>query len=170
MNSPWANNGAAIPSAGPIFFGDPLAGYTTAFVFRIPDPNARGRRRVFALIALSTHRERAAMQTFSFVSAAFRELAAWIQGLAEAEFERTESMNSPRLGGSDERGMNGVSSTHSTPTSSFLTGRNRGFDGAQRVVTKARGLAEIVGRPDFFIELHARFVRLLVQLGLQLGV
>jgi hypothetical protein len=122
-------------------------------------------------MAISTHRERAAMQTFSLLSAAFREIAAWIQGLAEAEFERTESMNSPKLGGSEER-MNGGSSNNSTPTSSFLTGRNRGYDGygGQRMVTKARGLAEIVGLPDFFIELHARFVRLLVQLGLQLGV
>lgn len=112
------------------------------------------------------------MQTFSLLSAAFRELAAWIQGLAEAEFERSESINSPRLRGSEERGINASSSsTHSTPTSSFLTGRNRGYDGSgQRMVTKARGLAEIVGLPDFFIELHARFVRLLVQLGLQLGV
>ncbi|KAE8450005.1 hypothetical protein EG329_007144 [Mollisiaceae sp. DMI_Dod_QoI] len=169
LNSSFSNSSVSIPSGGPIFFGDPLAGYTTAFVFRIPDPNARGRRRVYALISLSTHRERAVMQTFSLLSTAFRELAAWIQGLAEAEFERTESMNSPRLGGSEERSSGGGSS-HNTPTSSFLSGRNRGLDGMPRMVTKARGLAEIVGLPDFFIELHARFVRLLVQLGLQLGV
>ncbi|KUJ10683.1 uncharacterized protein LY89DRAFT_248823 [Mollisia scopiformis] len=175
LNSPFSNS-MSIPSGGPIFFGDPLAGYTTAYVFRIPDPNARGRRRVYALMALSTHRERAAMQTFSLLSAAFRDLAAWIQGLAEAELERSENANSPRLGGNDERGFGGGmgagggGSTHSTPTSSFLSGRNRGLDGMPRMVTKARGLAEIVGLPDFFIELHARFVRLLIQLGLQLGV
>lgn len=64
---------SASTSGGPIFFGDPLAGYTTAYIFRIPDPNARGRRRVYALMALSTHRERAAMQTFSFLSCAFRD-------------------------------------------------------------------------------------------------
>lgn len=117
------------------------------------------------------------MQAFSFLSIAFRDLAAWIQGLAEAEIEQSENITSPRSGPGDERGfggggsgMGGSGSTHSTPTSSFLSGRNRGFDGMPRMVTKARGLAEIVGLPDFFIELHARFVRLLVQLGLQLGV
>lgn len=34
---------------------------------------------------------------------------------------------------------------------------------------KARGLAELVGLPDFFIELHTHFVRLLVELGMLLG-
>jgi hypothetical protein len=34
---------------------------------------------------------------------------------------------------------------------------------------KARGLAEIVGLPDFFILLHARFVKLLVELSVLLG-
>lgn len=160
----------SIPSGGPIFFGDPLAGYTTAYIFRIPDPSARGRRRVYALMALSTHRERAAMQTFSLLSSAFRDIAAWIQALAEAEIERCES---PRdFGGNGGGNGNG---NGGTPKSSFLSGGGRGlgmrgFDGGQRVVMKARGLAEIVGLPDFFIELHARFVRLLIQLGIQLGV
>lgn len=148
-------------SGGPIFFGDPLAGYTTAFIFRIPDPTARGRRRVYALMALSTHRERLAMQTFSFLSAAFRDLAAWIQGLAEQELERSESAGSPRTGGE---------STNHTPTSSFLSGRSRGgFDGMRNIGPKPKGLAELVGLPDFFIELHTRFVRLLIELGLLLG-
>jgi hypothetical protein len=108
-------------------------------------------------MALSTHRERLAMQTFSFLSAAFRDLAAWIQGLAEAELERSES---PRGGGSN----------YNTPTSSFLSGRNRGSDGKFAGMSlRARGLAELVGMPDFFIELHSRFVRLLVELSIVLG-
>lgn len=102
------------------------------------------------------------MQTFSFLSAAFRDLAAWIQGLAEAELERSESASSPRIAG---EGTN-----HSTPTSSFLSGRSRGLDGRLTSMgPKARGLAELVGLPDFFIELHTRFVRLLIELGLLLG-
>jgi hypothetical protein len=154
-------------SGGPIFFGDPLAGYTTAYIFRIPDPNARGRRRVYALMALSTHRERLAMQTFSFLSTAFRDLAAWIQGLAEAELERQE--NGERNDRS-ERGT--IASIQSTPTSSFLSGRSRGGDGGKfaGMNLRARGLAELVGLPDFFIELHARFVRLLIELGMLLGI
>jgi hypothetical protein len=150
-------------SGGPIFFGDPLAGYTTAYIFRIPDPSARGRRRVYALMALSTHRERLAMQTFSFLGAAFRELAAWIQGLAEAELERSDNLSG--RGGGDER----LISNQSTPTSSFLSGRSRGPDGKVGMSLRARGLAELVGLPDFFIELHTKFVRLLIELGLLLG-
>jgi hypothetical protein len=116
-------------------------------------------------MALSTHRERLAMSTFSFLSNAFRDLAAWIQGLAEAELERSEMANSPRYG-AEESGQ----SNHNTPTSSFLSGRNRGPDGKFAGMSlRARGLAEIVGLPDFFIELHARFVRLLVEMSLVIG-
>jgi hypothetical protein len=141
-----------------------MAGYTTAYIFRIPDPNARGRRRVYALMALSTHHERAAMQAFSFLSAAFKDLAFWIQSLAEAEFDR--SLESPRSATDDRP----EGSRNSTPTSSFLSGRSRGQDGKFAGMSlKARGLAEIVGLPDFFIELHARFVRLLIELRALLG-
>jgi hypothetical protein len=101
------------------------------------------------------------MQAFSFLSAAFRDLAAWIQQLAEQELERSESASSPRTGSE---------STNHTPTSSFLSGRSRGgLDGMRCLGPKARGLAELVGLPDFFIELHTRFVRLLIELGLLLG-
>ncbi|TVY55555.1 hypothetical protein LCER1_G003595 [Lachnellula cervina] len=150
-------------SGGPIFFGDPLAGYTTAYIFRIPDPNARGRRRVYALMALSTHRQRLAMKTFDALTIAFRNLAAWIQGLAEAELERCES---PRGVGISEGGSN-----YNTPTSSFLSGRNRGPDGKFAGMSlRARGLADLVGQPDFFFELHKRFVWLLIELSVVLGV
>ncbi|KAI6709383.1 hypothetical protein JHW43_008110 [Diplocarpon mali] len=157
---------ATSTSGGPIFFGDPLAGYTTAYVFRIPDPNARGRRRVYALMSLSTHRERAAMQSFSFLSDAFRKIAAWIQGLAESELERAEaSITSPRWSNVDGP------SHYSTPTSSFLSGRNRGPDGKYAGMSlRARGLAELVGMPDFFLELHTVFVKLLIELNVILGL
>lgn len=155
LSSPTSSSSLGSTSGGPIFFGDPLAGYTTAYLFRIPDPHARGRRRVYALMALSTHRERIAMQTFTFLSVAFREIAAWIQGLAEMELERSESA-SPRTGGGG------------SATSSFLSGRGRMGDGGG-VMLKAKGLAELVGLPDFFLELHARFVRVLVEMGLLLG-
>jgi Vesicle coat protein involved in Golgi to plasma membrane transport len=120
-------------------------------------------------MALSTHRERAAMQTFSYLSSAFRDLAAWIQSLAETELERVENANSPRFSGSDDRN-GGSNSTHNTPTSAFLSGRKWGPDGKFAGMSlKARGLAEIVGLPDFFIELHAKFVRLLIELSIMLG-
>ncbi|RYP04246.1 hypothetical protein DL764_004585 [Monosporascus ibericus] len=191
-----ANNG------GPIFFGDPLAGYTTAYIFRIPDMHARGRKRVYAFLALSTHRERLAMKTFSFVSAAFRDLAAWIQELAEAEAEREREREEEAgsavaalnaaygnggFGGGGPRdsgvglGLGGGSIERDRDRgseSSFLTsgGRGQGFIhrmggsmGPGGFAPKARGLAELVGLPDFFIELHTRFVRILLELGVVLG-
>lgn len=159
--SSLAGSSSSTSSGGPIFFGDPAAGYTTAYIFRIPDPNARGRRRVYALMALSPHREWVAMQAFSFLSTAFTQLAAWIQRLAEEELERSETAASPRI--TEDK-------SYPTPTSSFLSGRSRASDGKFAGMSlKSKGLAELVGMPDFFIELHTRFVRLLIELGLLTG-
>ncbi|KAI0973727.1 vesicle coat protein [Xylaria arbuscula] len=190
-------------NGGPIFFGDPSAGYTTAYIFRIPDMHARGRKRVYAFLALSTHRERLAMKAFSFISAAFRDLAAWIQELAEAEAERErerEEEGSPvaALNAAYRNGRYGSRAPHESgielggglggstvvspkdrdrDTSSFLTAGSRsaymqrmgGSMGPSGFTPKARGLAEVVGLPDFFIELHTRFVKLLLELGIVLG-
>ncbi|KAK3689590.1 vesicle coat protein [Podospora appendiculata] len=169
-------------SGGPIFFGDPAAGYTTAYIFRIPDVHARGHKRVYAFLALSTHRERLAMKTFGFVAAAFRDMAAWIQALAEAEAERTlaESSDSPGISPvTAGPGYGSFQPELAAPDnrSSFLVGgmgsglsrrMGAGFGGSG-VALKQRGLAELVGLPDFFIELHTRFVRLLLELRVVLG-
>ncbi|KAK0749918.1 vesicle coat protein [Schizothecium vesticola] len=178
-------------SGGPIFFGDPATGFTTAYIFRIPDIHARGHKRVYAFLALSTHRERLAMKTFGFMAAAFRDLAAWIQALAEAEAERelAAAAASP-IGGAGGYGSfpaqqqqqqdvpPASAAAASSGGSSFLmagsggllrrVGGGGGFGGGG-VALKPRGLAELVGRPDFFIELHTRFVRLLLELGVALG-
>ncbi|KAI1849513.1 hypothetical protein JX266_005008 [Neoarthrinium moseri] len=191
-------------SGGPIFFGDSMNGFTTAYIFRIPDMHARGRKRVYAFLALTTHRERLAMKVFSYISAAFRDLAAWVQDLAEAEAEREreklEQEGGPvaglgaQYGGGYERGPRdsgvglglGGSSVSDRDRerdrdsgSSFLTGGGRGgftqrmgmggSMGPGGFAPKSRGLAELVGLPDFFIELHARFVRMLLELGVVLG-
>lgn len=192
---------SAASNGGPIFFGDPLAGYTTAYIFRIPDMHARGRKRVYTFLALSTHRERLAMKTFSLVSAAFRDLAAWIQELAEAQAEREREREEESgsavaalnaaygnggfgIGGPRDSGvglgLGGGSIERDRERgneSSFLSGgRGHGFVhrmggsmGPGGFAPKARGLAELVGLPDFFIELHSRFVRILFELDLMLG-
>ena len=190
-------------SGGPIFFGDPSAGYTTAYIFRIPDIHARGRKRVYAFLALSTHRERLAMKAFSFISTAFRDLAAWIQELVEAEAEREREREEEGSavaalnaaygnGGFGGRGPHdsgiglggglGSSSIDTSrdrdrETSSFLSGGGRsgymqrmgGSMGPGGFTPKARGLAELVGLPDFFLELHTRFVKVLLELAVVLG-
>ncbi|KAF9872807.1 hypothetical protein CkaCkLH20_09670 [Colletotrichum karsti] len=171
-------------SGGPIFFGDPMNGYTTAYIFRIPDMHARGHKRVYAFLALSTHKERLAMKTFGFMAAAFRDLAAWIQKLAEAEAERVAEAASPIGGGGGAGGMQHhstyppMSAAHEREGpdrggSSFLTGgggfTRRMGGGPGGVSLRARGLAELVGMPDFFIELHAKFVKLMLELGVVLS-
>lgn len=146
------------------------------------------------------------MKAFSFISAAFRDLSAWIQELVEAEAERERegeegsavaALNAAYgnggfgargphdsgvgLGGGGG-GLSGRSIENSKDrdrdaTSSFLTGGNRaiyrqrmgGSMGPSGFTPKARGLAELVGLPDFFIELHSRFVKLLLELGIVLG-
>jgi hypothetical protein len=153
--------------------------------------HARGHKRVYAFLALSTHRERLAMKSFGFIAAAFRDLAAWIQRLAESEAERANSpggMSSaisptvadpPSYGGGGFRTRsesNASSQPTNTSGSSFLTGGMGGLSrrmgagfGGSGVSLKQRGLAELVGLPDFFIELHTRFVRLLLELAVELG-
>ncbi|OAA64688.1 Folliculin [Niveomyces insectorum RCEF 264] len=196
---------AAAVNGGPLFFGDAATGYTTAHIFRVADVHARGHKRVYALIALNTQCERLAMQAFGFVSAAFNDLAAWIQQLADAEAERVvyqsesagssspSSEGSPSTSANPSFGLGG--SPHTSPPStqpssvtndsgsSFLAAAGNGllrrmgpgFSGfgklgsANASSVRARGLPEILGKPDFFIELHARFVQLLVGLDVALS-
>lgn len=132
------------------------------------------------------------MKTFTFISNAFRDLAAWIQGLAEAEAERASDGNSPlSAGGMYGAGAGpiggGLSAAHSqdqnpslvdTQTGSgFLSSGMGGLSrrmgagygyGGSGASTKARGLPELVGLPDFFLELHQKFVQLLLELGIVL--
>ncbi|CEJ94947.1 hypothetical protein VHEMI10451 [[Torrubiella] hemipterigena] len=181
--SPQSNGSAFVTTqsagsaatGGPIFFGDALAGYTTAYIFRIPDVHARGHKRVYAFLALSTHKERLAMKTFAVLSNAFRDLANWIQQLAEAEAERTAESQPGYSVGLDRPVLQ--ASAFDPPAadrsgSSFLTGglglSRRMGPGAPSSL-KARGLAELVGQPDFFIELHKRFVHLLFEVGVTLS-
>ncbi|KAL2163483.1 hypothetical protein VTH06DRAFT_5541 [Thermothelomyces fergusii] len=171
-------------SGGSIFFGDRKVGYTTAYIFRVPDVHARGHKRVYAFLALSTHPEPTAVKTFTFLSSAFREMASWIQELAEAEAERALAESAGSSGSSPVAPGPGYGSFRSEPApppvpggnSSFLTGgagglsrrMGGGFAGSG-LALKQRGLAELVGLPDFFIELHAKFVRLLLEIGVMVG-
>jgi len=123
------------------------------------------------------------MKTFGFVAAAFRDMAAWIQAMAEAEAERALSESSGSTASSPIIAGPGYGSFQSelgppplTGGSSFLLGGGGGLSrrmgggfGGSGVALKPRGLAELVGLPDFFIELHSRFVRLLLELGVVLG-
>ena len=141
---------------------------------------------MYAFLALSTHKERLAIKTFGFMAAAFRDLATWIQTMAEAEAEREMAEAPSPVGGGPSGGYGSFQQQQqsqevaapvaSSGGSSFLMGgsggllrRMGGGFGGSGVALKPRGLAELVGQPDFFIELHTRFVRLLLELGVALG-
>lgn len=94
-------------SSGPLVFTSPQTGHTIAFIFRIPDPHARGHRRTYALIALSptkTSQTRSSAASplvlenlslsdpgstapsgsaISSITTAFAQVASWITSLAE---------------------------------------------------------------------------------------
>lgn len=111
------------------------------------------------------------------LSQVFRELAAWVQSLAEGEADRLCSENSNEYstagGGSGysaglrEARANSVNGGNE-PRSSFLSGRQGGgFErGGMRGIrgVRSRGLAELVGQPDFFLQLHVKFVEILARL------
>lgn len=150
-------------SSGPICFGDSIAGYTIAYIFRLPDPMARGKRRSYALVALAGRDAGRAFRACPIIWRAFGRIAASIVNAAE-RFQEDEKTRDERASPGRQPGR------QYPPVSSFLTGR--GMDPAGRRIAgqiRARNLAEIVGNEYIFTELHAHFVALLQQLGTMFG-
>ena len=170
--------------SGPLFFGDPHAGYTIAYVFRVPDPRARGKRRMYALLALGGRDSWRVSKVYVTLTKVFESIASSIISMADKVIERefvptsphsSEPLSSSLLASNEPMSPVGakeraVKSATTSPTmknrrtfdntSSFLTGKRVDPDGHPRLpseVMKAKGLAEIVGRDEFFVELHARF-------------
>ncbi|KAJ9666522.1 hypothetical protein H2201_003445 [Coniosporium apollinis] len=184
--------------SGPLVFGDPVAGYTIAYIFRLPDPRARGKLRTYALIALGGRDSWRVGKAMVKVTEIFESVASKIIAMADRVLERESSASSrpstserstPPLSCSASIMSNlssrmspekkGVSPTQSspvtrtiTPVSSFLSAKKVDPDGYPRVsreVMRAKGLAEIVGKDDFFVELHATFCMLLSGLIKEFG-
>jgi len=152
-------------SSGPLCFGDSVAGYTIAYIFRLPDPMARGKRRSYALVALAGKDAGRAFRACPVIWRAFGRIASSIVNAAERfqeEEKRREEQTSP---------ANDPNRRQYTPVSSFLTGRAMDPTGQPRRLgqIRARNLAEIVGNEYIFTELHAHFVALLQQLGSMFG-
>ncbi|KAF2758216.1 hypothetical protein EJ05DRAFT_486266 [Pseudovirgaria hyperparasitica] len=210
--------------SGPLFFGDCSSGYTIAYVFRLPDPRARGRLRTYALIALGGRDSRRVSSALVKVLEHFESIANQIITMADRVLERDSPVSrpttaiqqppptSPLLSNSSSSSSssstssaslmpavpqqtpesgNRVSNTGSktapidpypafasppphadsarrfTPASSFLSAKKVDPDGYPRVsreVMRAKGLADIVGNQNFFVELHAKFTVLLSSL------
>ncbi|OAX77579.1 hypothetical protein ACJ72_08121, partial [Emergomyces africanus] len=164
-------------SSGPLSFGDSAAGYTIAYVFRLPDPMARGKRRSYALIALAGKDAGRAFRASPLIWRVFGRIAASIVNAAERHQlmeKRREEGGSPTVATSTSTTSTTGSMANGrnyTPISSFLTGRTLDPDGQPRRAgqIRARNLAEIVGDEYIFTELHAQFVALLQQLCAMFG-
>ncbi|KAL0636314.1 hypothetical protein Q9L58_004771 [Maublancomyces gigas] len=133
---------------GPIMFGDPLAGYTIAYVFRLPDPKARGGRRSYALVCICPD-QKIVVSSWKYVVKAFESLVHRIKFLA-AKKQTEDAQVSPLLN-------NSFSSIASRGPEGFLRRRPPGESG----FGSQKGLAELVGREELFVEMHMCFVKLL---------
>ena len=152
-------------SDGPFCFGDPNTGYTIAYVFRLPDPKARGRRRAYAFLALAGKDASRAFQACPMLWESFKRMAKGIETAAQRhqDRQRQKEASSPDANKSASRNY--------TPISSFLAARNVDPDGHPRRGGQAapRSLAEIVGDENIFTFLHQYFVAILRCLGNQFG-
>jgi hypothetical protein len=173
-------------------FGDSVAGYTIAYVFRLQDPRSRGAKRTYALIAMAGRDCRRATKAMVKITEAFEGIANRIIALADRVLERESaatavSGTTPPLGTSTSSTSSQLLSPHKertssttsapsfrniTPVSSFLSAKKLDPDGFPRVsrdVMKAKSLIEIVGQENFFVDLHTLFCRLLHSLIKQYG-
>ncbi|KAL3477799.1 vesicle coat protein [Aspergillus californicus] len=152
-------------SSGPLCFGDSTAGYTIAYIFRLPDPMARGKRRSYALVALAGKDARRAFRACPIIWRAFDRIATSIYSAAE-KFQEDEKRRDEQ-----NKTTNRSGTRQYTPVSSFLTGRALDPDGQLRRPgqVRARNLTEIVGNQYVFAEIHGSFVALLQQLGSMFG-
>lgn len=147
-------------SDGPLCFGDPTAGYTIAWVFRLTDPVARGRRRAYAFVALAGKDTARAFRACPMVWEAFAAVAKGIEAKAQLYQEAVVKARDQSCNGRDY-----------TPVSSFLTQRITDPDGHPRGTRSVppRSLADIVGDEHIFSYLHRYFVAVLRCLGEKFG-
>ena len=167
-------------SDGPLCFGDSIQGYTIAYVFRLTDPKARGRRRCYAFLALAGKDARRAFRAAPMLWETFASMSKGIEAAAtraveekerrEEEERQQRADQASKLSASKASGASGEKVAY-TPVSSFLTRRAMDSDGTMRRMgqTSPRSLAEIVGDETIFAILHQYFVALLRCLGDRFG-
>lgn len=150
-------------SDGPFCFGDSITGYTIAYVFRLTDPKARGRRRAYAFVALAGKDASRAFRACPMVWEAFASMA---RGIEEAA-QRSQDAQREK----EEEQREADKSRNYTPISSFLTQRAVDPDGFPRRAGQVspRSLSEIVGDENIFPLLHQYFVAILRCLGDRFG-
>jgi len=119
--------------------GDADTGYTIAYVFRLNDPVARGGRRTYALLCLCPDVKKI-VSSYGYVTSVFEGLVTRIRDLAILATPSPKSTNCPE---------------------GFLRRAPRTSGG--------KDLAELVGREQLFVEVHACFATLLGGLARRFG-
>lgn len=154
-------------SEGPLCFGDSSSGHTIAYVFRLTDPQARGKRRAYAFVALAGTDPHRAFKACPLLWKAFATMSRVIEEAAQKNQEETERELQMQRQAELERGdIPGY-----IPLSSFLSNRAVDPDGYPRRArqTQPRSLAEIVGDENIFAVLHQYFIAVLRALGDRFG-
>lgn len=143
---------------GPIFFGDSLTGYTIAYVFRIADPKARGGKRSYALLCICPE-EKMVVRSWNYVVGTFENLVQRIKGFAALKNAKDKL--------AAQRANIGTATT--SAVSSGIT-NPEGFLRRSHGLGSAKGLAELVGKEDLFVEIHVCFAELLGVLAKRYGL
>lgn len=143
---------------GPFFFGDSLTGYTIAYVFRIADPKARGGKRSYALLCICPE-EKMIVRSWNFVVGTFENLVQRIKGFA-AHKNAKDKIAALKAN---------ASTTTTSAVSSGITSPE-GFLRRSHGLGSAKGLAELVGKEDLFVEIHVCFAELLGVLAKRYGL
>lgn len=149
---------------GPVLFGDTLTGYTIAYVFRIADPKARGGKRSYALLCICPE-EKMVVRSWKHVVGTFEGLVQRIKGFAALKNAKDKAAAAKVNAQNTATGSTGS-----------LSGRLGGITGPEGFLRRrdgvgsAKGLAELVGKEDLFVEVHACFVKLLGALVRRYGL
>lgn len=172
---------------GAMIFGDPTSGFTIAYIFRLTDPKARGGKRIYAFFCICPD-EKVVMQSWKFVVTAFEGLVLRIKGFAalknakekvamsRASFSGVGSTGTLVGMGIGGGGMSGVGNGSTNCSLSGIGSRLTSLTGPDGYLRRrdgvgsAKGLPELVGKEDLFVEIHAAFVRLLGGLVKRFGV
>ncbi|KAF1808358.1 hypothetical protein P152DRAFT_223853 [Eremomyces bilateralis CBS 781.70] len=193
--------------SGPILFGDPIAGYAIAYVFKLRDPRARGRYRTYALLGLGVKDSWKVTKVYVELVRMFENIASKIIAMTDRVLEKesqkvelasakananrsdllkhtangasrpnaaSEASRQPTAGGSSAPSSTAATvaaaTRNFTPVSSFLSAKMVDPDGHPRGsrdprdAGRSKCLAEIVGNPNFFVDLHAQFCLILSEL------
>lgn len=145
--------------SGPVFFGDPSIGYTIAYIFRLSDSatasvNSHDARRQYALMCTTTE-EQDLLQSWTFITERFRVLAQRITEGSKAELDK-------QAYGKDPATPTATATSHKTGGGQVTPSidRDRSFLRPKGRAAE-KGLAELSGMEDIFVQLHASFAWLL---------